>query len=244
MIKLLVSDFDGTLFGSEEQKLDKSIAERIDTLVGNGVVFTVSSGRSYSGLRKFFSGLENKIPFISFDGALVTVNDNVVFQKTFSPDSIEYIFNCALGEGSHTRFMSKDCTYSIGDTNNKFPSDIKITKRFDIKEPIYKVEIFGKTSVCAERDFRLHYEDALVKEFVPAFANKGVALGALQRHLGISLYDTLAMGDNDNDIPMMKNAKYSVCVGDKCMELKRMCNVLTNSAKEILDKVWLGSNLL
>ncbi len=244
MLKLLVSDFDGTLLGHEEQNLEKSIIERIDALVSNGIIFTISSGRSYLGLKKYFSVLKNKICFISFDGALVTINDRVIFQKTFSYESIEYIFNTAFQENNLVRFMSKDFVYTVGDKQNKFPSDIKITKRFDIKSPIYKIEIFGKTSVCEGRDFRLHYEDESVKEFVPAFANKGVALGALQRHLGISLYDTLAMGDNDNDIPMMKNAKFSVCVSEKCDDLKKECNIFTHSAKEILEKVWLGADLL
>lgn len=244
MLKLLVSDFDGTLFASNELCLEKGIAQRIDSIVSKGVAFAISSGRSYSGLKKYLAVLNNEICYISFDGALVTVGDKVVFQKTFSLDSIEHIFNLALCENNHVRFMSKDCTYSIGDINNKFPSDIKISKRFDIKSPIYKVEGFGKTSVCESLDYRLHYADEQVKEFVPAFANKGVALGALQRHLGISRYDTLAMGDNDNDIPMMKNAKYSVCVGEKCNDLKKECRIFTNSAKEILEKVWLGSELL
>ena len=43
-------------------------------------------------------------------------------------------------------------------------------------------------------------------------ANKGNALAALQERPGISPEETMVFGDNINDIPMLKQAKYSYAV--------------------------------
>lgn len=47
-----------------------------------------------------------------------------------------------------------------------------------------------------------------------AFANKGTALTALANELGIPLSQVMAIGDNDNDIPMLRAAGVGVAMGN------------------------------
>ncbi|MBE5804517.1 MAG: HAD family phosphatase [Clostridiales bacterium] len=51
-------------------------------------------------------------------------------------------------------------------------------------------------------------------EINPSGASKGVALTALARRLGIPMSQVMAIGDNDNDLPMLEAAGVAVAMGN------------------------------
>lgn len=51
-------------------------------------------------------------------------------------------------------------------------------------------------------------------EINPAGCNKGTALRALADNLGIPMSRVMALGDNDNDVPMLRAAGYGVAMGN------------------------------
>ena len=58
-------------------------------------------------------------------------------------------------------------------------------------------------------------------EFNAAGVDKGVGLAMLRTKLGIDRMHVIAFGDNENDIVMMKRAKYSFAVANAREEVKR-----------------------
>ncbi len=241
MIKLVVCDLDGTLLPYGDEKLNSNTVERIKGILDKGIKFAVSSGRVYSELCEFLSDFRENIYFISSDGALMTYADKVIFHKPFSADAMNYAV-CSAGK-SVLRFFGKDKVWSFNDKSNAFPNDTKFLKPFEIKEPIYKIVSYGAPIPSFVGAYsRIHYSDGSIAEYVPPYANKGVTLGALQRHIGVSLYETVAIGDSVNDIPMMKNAKYSVAVGNSASALCAECKLHSETALAILEKVWLNAD--
>ncbi len=242
MIKLVVSDFDGTLLQYGKKELDPLIIKRIRALLDSGCFFAVASGRIESELVHYLSDLSDRIYFISSDGALVTYRNKVLFQSQFSNAALTSALGCVDVEKGYIRLFSQKGVYTTKKTD-EFPDDIYIQKPHEIKEPIHKIISYNTSLYAFENSFaRSHYSESGINEYVSRFANKGVALGALQRHLGVNLYETLAMGDRNNDIPMMKNAKYRVAVGNRSDELKLVCDIQSDNSLEILQKVWLGSD--
>ncbi|TWT01887.1 Cof-type HAD-IIB family hydrolase [Planomicrobium sp. CPCC 101079] len=59
--------------------------------------------------------------------------------------------------------------------------------------------------------------------------NKGNALKRVAEHYGISLNDTVAIGDNFNDIPMLEMAGLSVAMGNAEPLVKEICDFVTRS---------------
>ena len=51
--------------------------------------------------------------------------------------------------------------------------------------------------------------------------NKGTALARLQEILGITIHETLAFGDQINDIEMLKQAYFSYAMGNACGDVKK-----------------------
>lgn len=239
MIKLVVSDLDGTLLPYGESEIKKQIFERIEALISKGIYFAVSSGRIYSELCEFLKPFRDKIYFISSDGALLTFQDKIIFQKPFTYDALNYAINSC--NKSTLAFYSADKVYSFNDTEKTILDSTRVLKPFEIKHPVFKiVSSPSQIPMFDGLHARVHYSDGSVSEYVPPFANKGIALGALQRHLGVSLYETLALGDSVNDIPMMKNARFSCSIGKSSSRLSAVCRFSFDSADTVLEKVWIN----
>jgi Cof subfamily protein (haloacid dehalogenase superfamily) len=62
--------------------------------------------------------------------------------------------------------------------------------------------------------------------------NKGNALKIMADYYGISMADTVAMGDNFNDIPMLKVAGFSIAMGNADPAVKQLCKAVTLSNTE------------
>lgn len=74
-------------------------------------------------------------------------------------------------------------------------------------------------------------------------AQKGIALEAFTREKGITLMDTMAIGDNYNDLSMFKKVGRAVAMGNADEEIKSQCHFVTHTneesgvAKAILDVI-------
>lgn len=58
-------------------------------------------------------------------------------------------------------------------------------------------------------------------EVNPAGVTKGTALTRLADRLGIPMSQVMAIGDNDNDIPMLEQAGYGVAMGNATATAQR-----------------------
>lgn len=64
-------------------------------------------------------------------------------------------------------------------------------------------------------------------EMVARNASKGAALKALADERGITLANTIAIGDNYNDVSMFKAAGYSIAMGNAHESIKNICTHVT-----------------
>lgn len=69
-------------------------------------------------------------------------------------------------------------------------------------------------------------------EVMDQHGNKGSALKKVADHFNIPLDDTVAIGDNFNDIPMLEVAGLSVAMGNAEPQVKEVCDVVTHSNDE------------
>lgn len=74
-------------------------------------------------------------------------------------------------------------------------------------------------------------------------AQKGIALESFVKERGIDLAETMAIGDNYNDVSMFEKAGRSVAMGNANYEIKSLCDVITDTnvesgvAKAILEVI-------
>lgn len=66
-------------------------------------------------------------------------------------------------------------------------------------------------------------------ELMAPATSKGNALKLLGQRLGISMCQTMAIGDNHNDLSMLTAAAYGVAMGNAGEEIQRLCPIVTHS---------------
>lgn len=86
--------------------------------------------------------------------------------------------------------------------------------------------------------FRSHKELEMVSsldhnaEVMSSAASKGASVQKLAELLGLSLEHTMAIGDNLNDLSMLRIVKYPVAMGNARDEVKKICRYTTRSDHE------------
>lgn len=239
MVKLVVSDFDGTLLPYGEERLSDKVVARINEILNMGIVFAVSSGRTYSELLKYLSDYRDKIYYSCCDGAVTVKNGKVIYSRKIELGDMELFFK-NKSDGFSFVLHGADLNYGVG----TLPPDAdrfcakKISGIYEIKEKIYKITSYGESinlpEYCA---LRKHWDggDNKTTQFVNRYCNKGTALSDLQTRLMVTKYDTACLGDRGNDVCMMKGSRLSYCIGDRCRELMQICNFGFDNAEDAIE---------
>lgn len=81
-------------------------------------------------------------------------------------------------------------------------------------------------------------------EVIPSSINKGQGVVDTCRALGIGAEDTIAFGDAENDIPMLKAAGVGVAMANATEEVKAAADAVTESNNADGIALWLEKNLL
>jgi len=69
-------------------------------------------------------------------------------------------------------------------------------------------------------------------EIMSDSGHKGTGLREMAKHFGIPMENTVAIGDNFNDVPMLEVAGLSVAMGNAEPEVKALCDVVTRGNDE------------
>jgi Cof subfamily protein (haloacid dehalogenase superfamily) len=77
-------------------------------------------------------------------------------------------------------------------------------------------------------------------ELTSVNAQKGIALEAFVKEKGISLLETMAIGDNYNDLSMFKRAGRSVAMGNADEIIKAQCDAVTSTNEDsgVAKAIW------
>lgn len=214
-IKLISTDFDGTLFSEFE---NPAIPPRIVSLIGElqsrGVHWVINTGRDMSGLMEALA--RARIP-VQPD-YLVLVEREIYHHDGGRYAPVEH-WNAACTR-DHGELYAR-IRPEVADLMNWVNTRFRATVYEDVWSPFCLIA--GNNSDADQIHARLDEfckrfpELAVVRNDVYArFShvnyNKGTALAELSRMLGVTSHDVLAAGDHLNDLPMLKSehARYLV----------------------------------
>ncbi len=241
MIKLIVSDFDGTLLPYGQSELSESVKGLLRAALDRSITVAVSSGRTFGEMKALLGEFAREIWFICCDGAYYLKGDRVYYEKQIAREDLE-IFASQTGDGLSCVFHGAKQNYALGVTPreaDRFRA-VPIKRLGEIREKIFKVTSYGReVKLPAYCGLRMHWDGGpnASAQYVNRFADKGTALSDLQMRLMLTKFDTAAMGDSGNDVAMMHNAKTAIAVGDRCEDLKRACNLHLPTAEAALAAI-------
>lgn len=241
MIKLIVSDFDGTLLPFDESEVSRTAKNFISTAIDKGVTFAVSSGRTYRELLGFLPEFADSIYFICCDGAYYVKKSKTLYSRKIENSDLALFFGAAR-EGLSFVLHGAENNYSFGNIppEAEIFAPTKINRLGEIQEKIFKVTTYGREfKPSPYSGLRMHWDggENLSAQYVNRFADKGTALSDLQTRLALTKFDTACMGDSGNDVAMMKNAKYSYAIGSRCEALSAAVKFKACTAEAAFDSL-------
>lgn len=250
MIKLIVTDMDGTLV-NDEGKIGENVYKLINSLHNKNIEFTAASGRFYSQLCKNFENVKSNMIIIAHNGALVKYknNDETIFSSFLNNDDIRHILSLKRDFGEEILIASANDAFisnpkkEIYECYKAWRIPIKLcTSYLDIKEPIYRITYFCPDGVKEETIKYLKNNLNANLEFVVSglrwidIMNKGTSKGnaikILQLKFNIKKKNTMVFGDYYNDLTMFQAAYFSYAMGNAPEDVKAKARFIAGSNNE------------
>ena len=95
MIKLIVSDMDGTLV-NDEKKIDENIYKILPKLKKMGTKFVVASGRQYPSLCKDFQEHTKDVVLCSENGAFIVDHGKELYARCMTQEQVKMSLDAAF----------------------------------------------------------------------------------------------------------------------------------------------------
>lgn len=245
-MKLIVADLDGTLI---HKGFSKETLNTVKKLQDQGFIFTIATGRHISTAKDYVKELNVKYPAIYSNGAYIydMENNKVIYQALI--DESTALQTIKICNSHHMDFIiyTIDHIYATQKAKDKMISrignyDVDVVSdeelKIHLKKGIIKILVIDDD---IEQINKLRKELNHIKEIYPIqsqkhfldighhLANKGNALSILAKYLNVSLKDTMAIGDQENDIKMIQVAGVGVAMGDGSSLLKDEADYVTKS---------------
>lgn len=249
MIKLIASDIDGTLVPDGSDRINPEIFRVIVQLKRQGIYFAAASGRQWKSIERLFEPVKDQIFFIAENGAYVGARGRELFTFPMKSEEIREIIHdvrkipdCDLMlSGRNVLYTeSKNQTfidYLVLGYHNEIcqVEDLEEVEEEIIKASIYHQgyrasEVAGSVMI-PKWGSRLKVVTAGKEwlDIMESQVNKGAALKEIQESLGILPEETMAFGDNLNDMELLSRAKYSYAIGNARKEIKEAANYVADT---------------
>jgi len=263
-IALLVSDVDGTLL-RPDKSLAPATVEAVDRLRAAGVRFTLVSARPPRGMLPLIQALNIKVPTAAFNGgAIVGARGEVLEATRLTSRDARATLDVLLPEKVETWVFADD-QWLLRDPAGEYVPLERKTLGYDgvvVEDFSPWVDRVDKI-VAASSDPALlaRLEQTLNARIAPhalamrsqtyyldithARANKGDAVSALARQVGVPLTAVAAIGDGDNDVPMFKRAGFSIAMGQADAAVRAQARRVTgpndkDGLAQAIDQIILG----
>ena len=246
MIRLVVSDVDGTLV-----QPDKSLAPGTVAAAGRlrdaGIPLGIVSARPTRGLRWIADELGLHGLLAGFNGGLVVQPDGTVVEQHLLPAAAARTALSLFARNGVSAWLFTAEEWLAQDSSGPHVEHERHTVRFnerivDSFEPYIdqggKIvgvtddapllarleaelqELLGTTANA--RRSQTYYLDVTHRE-----ANKGNAVRLLAARLGVALADVAVIGDMANDLPMFEVAGFAIAMGNATPEVKAQAAAVT-----------------
>ncbi|HEX8575263.1 MAG TPA: HAD family hydrolase [Flavobacterium sp.] len=243
MIKLVVTDMDGTLLRTNNS-LPDDFWEVEQKLFEKGVLFAVASGRQFYNLIAVFDAIKDRTLFLAENGAYIFYKGKVIFTNPLDKKAVIDFVHIGRKIDNAFLVLSGQNSAYVESSNQKLLDVLsKHINKLEIVDDLTTVEdVFLKLSVCdfntsetnsyhyfkhLENDFKVAVSGAIWLDITNLTATKGAAIQTIQKQFGISFEETMVFGDFMNDFEMMQTAKFSYAMKNAHPEIKNIANFIT-----------------
>lgn len=251
--QLVAVDMDGTLLRSDKS-LDPDTIRDVEAASGQGIQVVYSTGRAVPELEAYVRQLPCMRYAVALSGALVYdfQGRKSVLCRAMSGEYIREIVSVAAQYDAMAHLLSEDesivridqvghmADFHMGiyqpmflELTRKVADMTAEAKRHD---SIPKVNVYFRSASDREQGYEalkhlplsFAFAEGASLEMNAAGVTKASGLRDLTGHLGISMADTVGIGDADNDRAMLEAVGLSVAMGNGAEDIKALCDAVTD----------------
>lgn len=247
MIKMVATDIDGTII-RWDTGFSENVKACIKRLKSKGVKVVLVTGRMHRATTPVAYELRLSTPIVSYQGGLIRdFSGKTLHQCNLSDEHAKKIIKWARENDIHINLYLDDKLYVEKDND--------FVKRYtDGKFVTYEVCNFNDLEICnVNKILAIDYTDAervtgwvnelhekhpelYVVKSTPYFceignpnATKSLGVEFLAKEWGIKKEEILTIGDQNNDIELLKAGGIAVAMGNATPELKACADYVTDT---------------
>ncbi|SHK83553.1 hypothetical protein SAMN05216582_1202 [Selenomonas ruminantium] len=251
-IKLLATDLDGTLLRSGKPVSAGNIAAA-QAAAREGTVVTIATGRMYQAALPVAKALGLDVPIITYNGALIkSTSGKIYYEHYLDEDICRRITDFCAERKWYLQSYSGDNLY--------YSDSGEFSKRYELSQKVigeevgyagmrkqvsrmYKMLIITAGADVTQNwmaELRAEFGDSIsltqsAPDFIEIIApgvSKAAGLQKLADILDIDICETMAIGDANNDLPMLRAAGFSVAMGNAADDIKAVTNAVTGNCDD------------
>jgi len=244
MIKAAFFDVDGTLISFKKHAMPDSTLQVLHKLRELGVKIFLSTGRNGDSTRFLMdTGLFDGEILLS--GQLCMMDGRCIFQNPVDPADLDaaieganrgdFVLGFLSGNESFVtgvnNFVVDACTYAGMPQPRTEPAALAR------RQPIYQIHCYGLPGTedillnCTSKLTAVRWSPNFADVF-PVGGGKDRGIDAFCKHLGIDPSETIAFGDGENDISMIRFAGIGVAMGNASDKVKAHADFVTRSVDD------------
>lgn len=229
MTKILISDFDNTLYTSESE-LENNI-KSINNFINNGNIFVIATGRSYIDISKFTEKYKIQFSYLICNdgGTIFDENGNLIYRKDIPSNVVNDIYKY-LEKNNLLGITYFDTGFDYVKFPNQYTNAIIIR---DInKEKSINILKFIVNNYNSVHGYISDY-------WINITARSVTKSNGIKIISEINNYDKdniFTIGDTINDISMIQDYN-GACMKNSTNDLKSICKKTFDSVAEYIDYI-------
>lgn len=244
MIKLVVSDLDGTLL-TDQHQLPSAFLPLAKQLFAAGIKLAIATGRSHASIVENFAPIADRLHAVSDNGGLIRFGKEELLCKPLQTPDVHSLIEAGRGIDKAWPILCGKDLWFIENTDQAFLDKVhQYTRNYEVVNDLTKVDApVLKFTVCdlagAEQNslvkfrsfdhsLKLAVGGAVWLDITMPGVHKGEAIRHLQERYSISPDETLVFGDMLNDYEMMQAASYSYAMKNAHPRLKEVARFVTD----------------
>ncbi len=252
MIRLVALDLDGTLMG-DDRVITPRVRLAINAAQKQGTVVTLATGRMFSFLVPIARELGITAPLICYQGGLIQAADSTapIYRATMDVALVREVLAWQTQRNLHIVLYADDAVFLtehlhsiefyqhmlgenliwVGSLNSVLERHQPI-KFIIFVEPEEADALKEELQTLFGARLEITRSHALIVEGNPLGVSKGDALRRLADYMHIPRSQVMAVGDQDNDIPMLEWAGIGVAMGNASPGLKAIADWIAPPLQE------------
>lgn len=243
---LLFFDLDGTLCLNHTLQVPAATQAVFPTLLANGNVPVVVTGRSLYEVQPLLKRLQIK-NYILSNGSYIVADQQLVQQLTVPRPAIEQLRQVAQAQGDDLAYFNQQGFAVTGinartqDHMNRLGiASAPIVPDFYVHQPVNFMNAYmdaqHETPYLKRLSDQLRFirYDPMAVNIVPKNVSKARAIQTFLDHTTIQVGQTYAFGDQDNDLGMFAHATYGIAMQQATPALQQQATFVAQTANGVL----------